>query len=75
MFLSYNWTSLFQVRMIVIGVIMLLISLTTFIANIISAIKGTTTGVKKIIVAQWILALILMIISEIIAIATYFQLS
>ena len=75
MFLSYNWTSLFQARMIVIGVIMLLISLTTFIANIISAIKGTTTGVKKIIVAQWILALILMIISEIIAIATYFQLS
>lgn len=38
-----------------------------------AAIRSTTIWVKKIIVGEWAIGLLLMIICEIIALATFFQ--
>lgn len=73
MFLGFSWTLAFNSKMIAIGVLHLLICFLTILANGIAAAKGITTGVKKIIVGEWVLALLIMVITEIIAIATYFQ--
>ena len=57
--------------MIAIGVLNLLISLSSAIVNIVPFFLGLTTKMKKILLFQWIGAQILMIICEIIAIAVY----
>lgn len=73
LFLGFSWTSAFSSQMITIGVISLVISLISLIANGIAAIKGITSTIKKLIIVCWALGLLLMITNEIIAIVAYFQ--
>ncbi len=58
--------------MLIEGIIFAAISGMSFFVNII-ACKGITTQMKKLIVIEWIFALILMIVGEILAIIVYLQ--
>ena len=57
--------------MLIIGILCLIISLTSFLVNLFAAFQGTTTTMKKIIVVQWIFALLLMVANEVMAIIDY----
>ena len=58
--------------MLIEGIIFAAISGMSFFINLI-ACKGITTQMKKLIVIEWIFALILMIVGEILAIVIYLQ--
>lgn len=60
LFLAYDWTSAFKGSYITVGVITLLISLATFVVNLLPLRGGLTSGKKNIIHYEWLAALILM---------------
>lgn len=60
LFLAYDWTPAFKGSYITVGVITLLISLATFIVNLLPLRGGLTSGKKNIIHYEWLAALILM---------------
>lgn len=72
LFLGYGWSEAFSGKMIAIGVLSLLVCLLSLVSNITTLLKGTTTGIKKLIVVCWVLSLLIMVINEIIAIAAFF---
>lgn len=71
LFFGYAWTNAFKGSYITVGVFTLLISLATFIVNVLPLRGGLTSGKKKIIHFEWIGALILMAVCEIVVFATY----
>jgi hypothetical protein len=62
-----------KTKMYLICCLSAVICLLSILANGVAALKGITTGVKKLIVVCWVGCFILMIVNEIIAIITYFQ--
>lgn len=60
-FFGFSWTAKYRLPMLIEGIIFATISGMSFFINVI-ACKGITTQMKKFIVIEWILALILMII-------------
>lgn len=71
-FFGFSWTSKYRLPMLIEGIIFAAISGMSFFINLI-ACKGITTQMKKLIVIEWIFALILMIVGEILAIVIYLQ--
>lgn len=70
LFFPFQWTNAFKGSYITVGVITLLITLTTFVVHALT-IRGTTAKNIKIIRIQWIVALVLMAICQIIVFVTY----
>jgi hypothetical protein len=71
LFFGYAWTSAFKGSYITVGLFTLLLSFATFIVNILPFRGGLTTGKKKIIHFEWIGALVVMAICEVIVFATF----
>jgi len=60
-FFGFSWTSKYRLPMLIEGIIFAAISGMSFFINLV-ACKGITTQMKKLIVIEWIFALILMIV-------------
>jgi hypothetical protein len=73
LFFGFDWKDGLSSGMTTIGIISLSISLITLFANVIAAWKGITITIKKIVVGCWTVCLLLILINEIVAIATYFS--
>lgn len=73
MFFGFGWNSAYGTMMIFIGIIALLVSLSSIIVNVIASFTGITSGVKKAITVTWVGAMVAMLINEVLAIATYMQ--
>ena len=73
MFFLFTWNPSYSTLMIVIGVITILVSLITLIINLIAAATGITSSVKKAVTFCWGTGMVLMLINEILAVATYIQ--
>ena len=73
MFFLYNWNPAYRSLMIVIGIICILISLATLLVNIVAGVAGVTSGIKRAVTVVWAVGLIMMIINQILTIATYMQ--
>ena len=71
LFLGYSWTNTFKGAYIVVGIFTLLITIATFVVNIMPLKGGLTSGKRKLIHYEWIGALIIMGIFEILVFATY----
>lgn len=72
LFFGFAWSSQYKVAMFILGSIYAVISVCSFVVNLI-ACKGITTSIKKIIVVEWILAIVLMIVGEVLAVVVYIQ--
>ena len=73
MFFLFSWNPSYSTLMIVIGIITILVSGITLVINIIAGITGITSSIKKAVTFCWATGMILMLINEVIAIATYIQ--
>ena len=73
MFFLFTWNPSYSTLMIVIGVITILVSLITLIINLIAAATGITSSIKKAVTFCWGTGMVLMLINEILAVATYIQ--
>jgi hypothetical protein len=73
LFFGLNWNSNYESKMSAIGVLCLIISALTLISNGIAYWRGITVTIKKIVIGCWAIALLLMCVSEIIAIVAAFQ--
>jgi len=62
LFFSFGWSASFKTPMIILGILTTLVSLISFIMNLV-ACKGITTGIKKGVVVAWVFGLITMIVA------------
>lgn len=60
-FFGFSWTPQYRIPMLILGIVAAAISSMSFLVNII-ACRGITTTIKKIIVIEWVFALVLMVI-------------
>jgi hypothetical protein len=61
LFFAFAWTSQYKLPMLIEGIIFITISAMSFGVNVV-ACRGITTRMKKLIVIEWIFALILMVV-------------
>jgi hypothetical protein len=73
LFFGFDWKPELKGNMTTIGVICLIVSVITLIANGIAAWRGITETIKKMVVGCWTVCLLLMLINEIVAIVAYFS--
>jgi hypothetical protein len=71
MFFSFSWNPNYSTLMIMIGILSLLICLATLGINILAFFIGITSAMKRAIVVCWTVCMIVMLINEVMAIATY----
>lgn len=71
LFFGFGWTHLFAGSLITIGIFNLIITLSSVIVNLVPFLTGMTSRMKKILLFQWLGALGLMVICEVIALAVY----
>ena len=70
LFLAFGWTDKFHLSMQILGIVNAFITFSSLFVNLI-ACGGTSTTVKKIIIIQWIIGLLLMLGCEGYAIYLY----
>lgn len=70
LFLPFQWTSSFRVYMQIIGIVMAVVSVMTFITNL-STFAKTSTATRKIVTFGWIFGLILLLLMEGLAVFKY----
>ena len=73
MFFLFTWNPSYSTMMTVIGVIAILVSGITLAINLVAAVTGITSSIKKAVTFCWGIGMVLMLINEIIAVATYIQ--
>ena len=71
LFFGFNWSHLFAGSLITIGIFNLIISLSSIVVNVLPFFIGITSRIKKVLLFQWLGALGLMVICEIIALAVF----
>ena len=71
LFFGFGWTHLFAGSLITIGIFNLIITLSSIIINLLPFFIGMTSNMKKILLFQWLAAIGLMLICEIIALAVF----
>ena len=73
MFLLFSWNPAYTTLMTVIAIIAIIISLLTLTINLIVALTGITTTIKRAVSICWAIGMILMLVNEVIAIAAYIE--
>ena len=73
MFFGFGWNSAYNTMMIFIGVLALLVSVASIAINAFAATTGITSSVKRAITVTWTAGMVVMLINEVLAIATYMQ--
>lgn len=71
--LGYLWSDKLRLVMLIIGIAQAVISVLSFVVNLITC-SGPTTKTNKLIVGSWILCLLIMVGCEVYAVLTYLNL-
>ena len=73
MFFGFSWNGAYGTMMIFIGILALLVSLASILVNAIAGFTGITSSMKKAVTITWTAGMVVMLINEVLAIATYMQ--